>query len=48
MEYKELLKTQVQIFKNQAQENKELKKQIHIIETILRNYVTIIEKRDKN
>ena len=45
MEYKELLKTQVQLFKNQVEENKELKNQIHILETILRNYVPIIEKK---
>ena len=48
MEYKELLKTQVQLFKNQVQENKKLKNQIYILETILRNYVPIIEKIDKN
>ena len=47
MEYKELLKTQSQLFKNQVEENKKLKNQIHIIETILRNYVPIIEKKDK-
>ena len=45
MEYKELLKTQVQHLKNQTQENKELKNQIHILETILRNYIPNIGKK---
>ena len=48
MEYKELLITQVQLIKNQVEENKKLKSQIHILETIIRNYVPIIEKIDKN
>ena len=46
MEYKELLKTQVQLFKNQVQENKQLKNQINILETILRNYLPIIENKE--
>ena len=48
MEYKELLKTQVQLINNQVEENKKLKSQIHILETIIRNYVPIIEKRNEN
>ena len=40
MEYREL-------YQKQIQENQDLKNQINILETILRNYVPIIEKKDK-
>ena len=46
MEYKKLLETQLQLFKNQVQENKGLKNQINILETILRNYLPIIENKE--
>ena len=56
MEYKKLLETQVQLFKNQVQANKGLQNQINILETILRNYSTpykqayipVIERRKEN
>ena len=56
MEYKKLLETQLQLFKNQVQENKGLKNQINILETILRNYnqpyklayIPVTEKREEN
>ena len=56
MEYKKLLETQLQLFKDQVQENKGLKNQINILETILRNYnapyklayIPVIERREEN
>jgi len=41
MEYREL-------YKNQLQENKDLKSQINILETILRNFIPAIEKKKEN
>ena len=41
MEYREL-------YQNQLQENQDLKTQIHILETILRNYIPVIEKKEEN
>ena len=38
MEYREL-------YKNQLQENQDLKSQINILETILRNFIPVIEKK---
>ena len=38
MEYREL-------YKNQVQENRDLKSQINILETILRNFIPVIEKK---
>ena len=56
MEYKKLLETQVQLFKNQVRENKGLQNQINILETILSNYNTpykqayipVIERKEEN
>ena len=56
MEYKKLLETQLQLFRNQIRENKGLKNQINILETILRNYnapykqayIPVIAKRKEN
>ena len=41
MEYREL-------YQNQLQENQDLKSQINILETILRNYIPVIEKKKEN
>ena len=41
MEYQEL-------YKKQLQENKDLKTQVNILETILRNFIPIIEKKEDN
>ena len=41
MEYREL-------YKNQLQENQDLKTQINILETILRNFIPIVEKKKEN
>jgi len=41
MEYREL-------YKNQLQENQDLKSQINILETILRSFIPIIEKKKEN
>ena len=41
MEYREL-------YKNQLQENQDLKTQVNILETILRNFIPIIEKKEDN
>ena len=41
MEYREL-------YQNQLQENQDLKTQINILETILRNYIPVIEKKEEN
>ena len=41
MEYSEL-------YKNQLQENQDLKSQINILETILRNFIPVIEKKKEN
>ena len=45
MEYKELFETQAELLKNKAIENKKLKQQIHILETILRTQIPIIENQ---
>jgi hypothetical protein len=39
MDYREL-------FKNQLQENQDLKIQVNILETILRNFIPVIEKKE--
>ena len=41
MEYREL-------YKNQLQENQDLKSQINILETILRNFIPVVEKKEDN
>ena len=41
MEYREL-------YKNQLQENQDLKTQINILETILRNFIPYIEKKEED
>ena len=41
MEYQEL-------YQKQLQENQELKDQVNILETILRNFIPVIEKRRGN
>ena len=41
MEYRELYRTQ-------RQENQDLKSQITILETILRNFIPIVEKKKEN
>ena len=41
MEYREL-------YKNKVLEIQNLKSQIHILETILRNFIPVIEKKDNN
>ena len=41
MEYREL-------YQNQIQEIQDLKSQIHILETILRNFIPVVEKRREN
>jgi len=41
MEYKEL-------YQNKIQEIQDLKSQIHILETILRNFIPVVEKRREN
>ena len=41
MEYREL-------YKNKVLEVQNLKSQIHILETILRNYIPIVEKKKGN
>ena len=38
MEYREL-------YKNQLQENQDLKSQINILETILRNFIPVVEQK---
>ena len=41
MEYREL-------YRDKLQENHDLKTQIDILETILRNYIPVIEKKEEN
>ena len=41
MEYQEL-------YKKQLQENQDLKTQVNILETILRNYIPVVEKKKEN
>jgi len=41
MEYREL-------YKDQLQENQDLKSQINILETILRSFIPIVEKKKAN
>ena len=41
MEYREL-------YKNQFQENQDLKSQINILETILRSFIPVVEKKEKS
>ena len=41
MEYREL-------YQNKIQEIQDLKSQIHILETILRNFIPLVEKRREN
>ena len=41
MEYKKL-------YQNKLQENQDLKTQINILETILRNYLPVVEKKKEN
>ena len=35
-----------ELYKNQLQENQDLKSQINILETILRNFLPFVEKKD--
>ena len=41
MEFREL-------YKNQLQENQDLKSQINILETILRNFIPVVEKKKED
>ncbi len=41
MEYREL-------YQKEIEKNQELKSQINILETILRNYIPVIEKKNEN
>jgi hypothetical protein len=41
MEYRKL-------YQNKLQENQDLKTQINILETILRNYLPVVEKKKEN
>ena len=41
MEYREL-------YQKQLQENQDLKTQVNILETILRNFIPVVEKRREN
>ena len=41
MEYREL-------YQNQIQEIQDLKSQIHILETILRSFIPVVEKKREN
>ena len=41
MEYREL-------YQKEIEKNQELKSQINILETILRNYIPVIEKKEEN
>ena len=41
MEYREL-------YKSKVEEIQDLKSQIHILETILRNFIPVVEKRREN
>jgi len=36
------------LYQNKLKENNDLKTQINILETILRNYIPVIEKKEKN
>jgi len=36
-----------ELYKNQLQENQDLKSQINILETILRSFIPFIEKKDE-
>ena len=35
-----------ELYKNQLQENQDLKSQINILETILRSFIPFVEKKD--
>ena len=37
-----------ELYENQLQENQDLKTQVNILETILRNFIPVIEKKDGN
>ena len=37
-----------QLYQKKVQENQDLKNQINILETILRNYIPVIEKKEEN
>ena len=37
-----------ELFKKQLQENQDLKSQINILETILRSFIPVIEKKKEN
>jgi len=37
-----------ELYKNQLQENQDLKSQINILETILRSFIPVIEKKKEN
>ena len=41
MEYREL-------YQNQLRENQDLKSEINILETILRNFIPVIEKKEES
>ena len=38
----------LELYKKQLQENQDLKTQVHILETILRNFIPVIEKKKEN
>jgi len=37
-----------ELYKNKLQENQDLKSQINILETILRSFIPVIEKKKEN
>ena len=37
-----------ELYRNQLQENQDLKSQINILETILRSFIPVIEKKKEN
>ena len=36
------------LYNKQLQENQDLKAQVHILETILRNFIPVVEKKKEN
>ena len=38
----------LELYKKQLQENQDLKTQVNILETILRNFIPFVEKKEEN
>ena len=38
----------IELYKNQIQENQDLKSQINILETILRSFIPFVEEKEKS